>query len=220
MEQDKEHYSKAITNSDVLSKKVRPWCITAILGFALVAASWAIALIFAIFLKADSIAASYVAHAGGILSLIGLVICIAKRRASRGIAFAIAGLVLYAIMGGIALYAVMNIMERTDKVRVTTTKANLRLLHSAVNQLKMDTGRLPTEDEGLRVLIEPPTDAQNWQTRGYLKTTELPKDAWGHDFIYQLYPEGGKPFVIKSLGADGEDGGEGYDADLYSTDSE
>jgi general secretion pathway protein G len=123
------------------------------------------------------------------------------------------------ILGLLAAVVVRNFVGQTDKARVVTTKANLRLLHSAVNQFKMDTGRLPTEDEGLMVLIEQPTDVQNWQTGGYLETTELPKDGWGNDFIYQLYPEGGKPFVIKSLGADGEEGGEGYNADLLSTDA-
>jgi general secretion pathway protein G len=124
------------------------------------------------------------------------------------------------ILGLLAAVVVRNFVGQTDKARVTTTKANLRLLHSAVNQFKMDTSRLPTEDEGLRVLIEQPTDVQNWQTGGYLETTSLPKDGWGRDFIYQLYPESGKPFVIKSLGADGEEGGEGYDTDLLSTDAE
>ena len=94
------------------------------------------------------------------------------------------------------------------------------MLHNAVIQFKLDTGRYPTEEEGLQELIEQPTDVTGWNTGGYLETTTLPKDAWGHDFIYQLSPESGKPFVIISYGADGEEGGEGYDADLYSTDAE
>jgi len=123
------------------------------------------------------------------------------------------------ILGLLAAVVVRNFVGQTDKARVTTTKANLRLLSGAVNQFKMDTGRFPTEDEGLLVLIQQPTDVQNWQPGGYLETTELPKDGWGNDFIYVLYPESGKPFVIKSYGADGEEGGEGYDADLLSTDA-
>ncbi len=123
------------------------------------------------------------------------------------------------ILGLLAAVVVRNFVGQTDKARVTTTKANLKLLHSAVNQFKMDTGRLPAEEEGLMALIEPPDDALNYQPGGYLETTELPKDGWGNDFIYELYPESGKPFVIKSLGADGEEGGEDYDADLLSTDA-
>ncbi len=54
---------------------------------------------------------------------------------------------------------------------------------------------------------------------GYLTTTEIPTDGWGKEFMYQLNPESGKPFVIISYGADGQPEGEGYDADLYSTDA-
>jgi general secretion pathway protein G len=115
---------------------------------------------------------------------------------------------------------VIKVASKIDQARVTTTKANLKALHVAVNQFKMDTTRFPTEEEGLKALVEQPTDAEKWEPGGYLETTQVPKDGWGHDFIYQLYPESGKPFVIKSLGADGQEGGEGYDADLLSTDAE
>jgi general secretion pathway protein G len=123
------------------------------------------------------------------------------------------------ILGLLAAVVVRNFVGQTDKARVTTTKTNLRLLHNAVNQFKMDTGRFPEEEEGLLILVEPLEDIPNYQPGGYLETTDLPKDGWGNDFIYERYPESGKPFVIKSLGADGEEGGEDYDADLLSTDA-
>jgi len=123
------------------------------------------------------------------------------------------------ILGLLAAVVVQNFVGTTDKGRRITTKANLKVLASAVNQFRMDTGRWPGEDEGLYILIEPPTDATNWQPGGYLDTTDIPTDGWGNEFIYELYPESDKPFVIKSLGADSQEGGEGYDADLYSTDA-
>jgi general secretion pathway protein G len=101
-----------------------------------------------------------------------------------------------------------------DNASITTTKANLRILHSAVNQFKMDTGRLPTEEEGLMALIEQPSDVTGYHSGGYLDTKQLPKDAWGNDFVYQLDPESGKPFVVISYGADGKAGGQGDNADL------
>jgi len=123
------------------------------------------------------------------------------------------------IIGLLAAIAVKNFAGRTDQARVTTTKATLETLHEAVLLFKMDTGRYPTEEEGLQALVEQPADVDNWQPGGYLKSTEVPKDAWGNDFVYMLEPESGKPFVIISYGADGQEGGEGYDADLYSTDA-
>ena len=123
------------------------------------------------------------------------------------------------ILGLLFAVVVGNFVGHTDKARVITTKASLRSLQTLVNQFKMDTGRFPTEDEGLTALIEQPTDVQNWPPGGYLETTTIPKDGWGNDFIYELNPANGKPFVIKSLGADGQEGGEGYDTDLLSSDS-
>jgi general secretion pathway protein G len=124
------------------------------------------------------------------------------------------------ILGLLATVLVKNFMGQTDKARVITTKANLKILHTAVMQFKMDTGQFPTEEEGLMALIEPPTEVEELvDPGGYLETTEVPKDGWGNDFYYQLYPESGRPFVIISWGADGEEGGEGYDTDLYSTDA-
>lgn len=125
------------------------------------------------------------------------------------------------IIGILAAAVVLNFAGRVDAARVTTTKANLKLLHGAVLQFKMDTGRYPSEEEGLNVLIEAPTDVKNYATGGYLESTEIPKDGWGNDFVYIRFPESGKPFAIKSYGADGEDGGEEgtIDADLYSTDA-
>jgi len=122
------------------------------------------------------------------------------------------------ILGLLAGVVVKNFVGQTEKAKVTTTKASLRLLASAVNQFYMENNRYPTEDEGLLVLIEAPSDVTNYPPGGYLDTTELPVDGWDHEFVYELYPESGKPFVIKSLGADGLDGGEGYNADLLSTD--
>jgi general secretion pathway protein G len=124
------------------------------------------------------------------------------------------------IIGLLATLVVTKVATKIDQARVTTTKANLKILHNAVSQFKMDTGRFPTEEEGLNALLEQPSDVTGYEPGGYLETTEIPKDGWGNDFIYELSPESGKPFVIKSLGADGKEGGEGYDTDLYSTDAD
>lgn len=129
---------------------------------------------------------------------------------------------LMAILIIISLLATLvatKVVSKIDQAKVTTTKANLKILHSSVNQFKMDTGRFPSEDMGLIELIEQPSDVTIYEPGGYLETTDIPRDAWGNDFIYERYPESGKQFVIKSFGADGEEGGEDYDADLYSTDA-
>jgi len=120
------------------------------------------------------------------------------------------------IIGLLATLVVTKVTSKIDQARVTTTKANLKILSSAVNQFRMDTGRFPTEDMGLMDLIEQPTDVINWETGGYLETTELPLDGWGMDYKYESIPESGKEFAIRSFGPDRE---EGTEDDLLSTDA-
>jgi general secretion pathway protein G len=120
------------------------------------------------------------------------------------------------IIGLLATVVVTKVASKVDRARETTTMANLKILHSAVKQFKMDTGRFPTEELGLLELIEQPTDVTIWEPGGYLDTTELPLDGWGNEFKYELYPESGKQFVIRSFGPDKE---EGTEDDLLSTDA-
>jgi general secretion pathway protein G len=128
------------------------------------------------------------------------------------------------IMGLLAAFAAKNFMGKVEKAKVQTTKANLKQLHEAVLMFKLDTGYYPSEEAGLEDLVIEPTDVESWEPGGYLESTAIPLDAWKNEFIYMRNPDSGKPFVIISFGADGEEGGgeeggEAYDADLYSTDA-
>jgi general secretion pathway protein G len=138
-----------------------------------------------------------------------------KRRLRKGFTM-VELMAILIIIGLLATLVVTKVASKIDQARVTTTKANLKILHNAVNHFKMDTGRFPTQEEGLKALVEQPSDVTNWEPGGYLETTEIPKDGWGNDFIYELYPESGKSFDIKSLGASGKEGG---GTELYSTDA-
>jgi general secretion pathway protein G len=138
-----------------------------------------------------------------------------KRRTKYGFTM-VELMAMLIIIGLLATLVVTKVATKIDQARITTTKANLKALHNAVNQFKMDTNRFPSEDKGLIDLIEQPTDIETWEPGGYLETTEIPKDGWGNEFIFELYPESGKQFVIRSSGPDGE---EGTEDDLLSTDA-
>ncbi len=138
-----------------------------------------------------------------------------KRRVKYGFTM-VELMAMLIIIGLLATLVVTKVASKIDQARVTTTKANLKALHAAVNQFKMDTGRFPAEDEGLLALIERPSDVEIWEPGGYLETTDLPLDGWNREFIYVRYTEGGKEFAIVSMGPDGE---EGTEDDLLSTDA-
>jgi general secretion pathway protein G len=124
------------------------------------------------------------------------------------------------IIGALAGIVAFNVLGKIEDARIRTTKASLKVLDDAVTLFKMDTGRFPTEEEGLNELVERPSDVTTYAEGGYLKTRQVPKDAWQHEFVYHLNPESGASFEVMSYGADGQEGGEGKDADLRSTDAD
>ncbi len=141
-----------------------------------------------------------------------------KRRSNRSGFTMVELMAVLIILGLLATVVVTNFVGKVADAKRTTTMASLKSLHSAVTSFYMDTGRYPTETEGLESLVVRPSDVTKWQTGGYLETSAVPKDGWNREFIFRLAPESGKPFVVISLGADGQEGGEDNDADLYSTD--
>ena len=105
-------------------------------------------------------------------------------------------------------------ITRTPK----TTKAQIDQLEAALAFYQMDNGRFPTTEQGLQALVERPTSApepRNYNSAGYLKKKQVPRDAWGSPYQYAM-PGGNNPegFDLWSLGADSQPGGTGTDADL------
>lgn len=142
------------------------------------------------------------------------------KRTKKRSAFTMVELMAVLIILGLLMTVVTTkVVGRIDEARKTTTKANIVLLRDAITQLRADTGQYPEEDPGLYALVEQPPDAEGWMPGGYLQTNDIPLDGWKKEFIYVRDPEPGQPFWIISYGADGEEGGEGYDEDLYSTDA-
>lgn len=121
-------------------------------------------------------------------------------------------IVVLVIIAIVATLVGMNVIGRPDQARVTTTKANLASLSSALKLYRLDNGQYPTTEQGLKALaakpVTPPIPSA-WPEGGYV--SENPVDAWGNPYVYSA---AGNGFELKSLGKDGKPGGEGLDADL------
>lgn len=118
-------------------------------------------------------------------------------------------LVIIAIVAGLVT---MNVIGRPDQAKVTTTKTNLVSLSSALKMYRLDNGTYPTTEQGLKALVERPATPpvpSAWAEGGYV--SEDPIDAFGNPYVYSSTGSG---FELKSLGKDGQPGGEGLDADL------
>jgi len=82
------------------------------------------------------------------------------------------------------------------------TWANIKTLHDGVYLFYAETGRYPTNTEGLQALIQHPTD----KTLGpYARQDDL-KDAWQQPIQYQYPGTNGRPFDLLSPGPDGKAG--------------
>jgi general secretion pathway protein G len=127
-------------------------------------------------------------------------------------------MVVVAILGILAALIVPRIIGRSDDARVVAAKQDVATLMQALKLYRLDNQRYPTNDQGLKALIAAPTVEPippNWKAGGYLD--KLPKDPWGNDYKY-LQPGIHGEIDVFSLGADGQPGGAGYDADIGSWD--
>ena len=122
-------------------------------------------------------------------------------------------MVVVIIIGILAAVVVPKVMDRPDQARVTKARQDIRAIESALNLYRLDNYRYPTTDAGLAALAEKPSGSEgsNWKQGGYLD--KLPKDPWGKEYQY-IYPGQKGEFDLYSLGADGQLGGEGVNADI------
>lgn len=140
-----------------------------------------------------------------------------KRKRKRMAGFTLIEImVVVVILGILAALIVPNIMDRPDMARVTRTRQDIRALQTALNLYRLDNYRYPTTDQGLEALVEQPAIEPlppAYRKGGYLE--RMPKDAWGRPYLY-LSPGLHGEVDISSLGADGQPGGEGVNADIQS----
>ncbi len=127
-------------------------------------------------------------------------------------------MVVVVIMGIMAALIVPKLMGRTDDARIIAAKQDIATLMQALKLYKLDNHQYPTTDQGLQALVAKPTTgpaADGWKTGGYVD--KLPKDPWGNPYQY-LSPGIKGEIDVFSLGADGQPGGVGNDADIGSWD--
>jgi general secretion pathway protein G len=125
-------------------------------------------------------------------------------------------MVVIAILAILAALMVQKIMSSPDEAKRITAKRDIGTVTQALTLYRRNNGRYPTQEQGLRALIEKPaTDPvpNNWKDGGYLE--RLPNDPWGNAYQY-LNPGVHGAIDVFSYGADGKAGGEANDADIGS----
>lgn len=124
-------------------------------------------------------------------------------------------MIVMVIIAMLAALVGPRVMGALASSKIKASKIQIETLSASVDAFHLDTGRFPTQAEGLQVLVDNPEKApiKNW--RGpYLKKNKVPADEWGNAFVYEIPSKHKMPFDLYSLGADGKPGGTGDDAEL------
>ncbi|OHC04300.1 MAG: type II secretion system protein GspG [Planctomycetes bacterium RIFCSPHIGHO2_12_39_6] len=123
-------------------------------------------------------------------------------------------LIVMIIIGLLAALIGPKMIGRVGESRQTVAKQQVEGFGSALEMYKLDTTKYPTQEQGLEALVSEPQGVNNWKGP-YLKKKFIPKDPWGHEYIY-TYPGANGDYDIVSYGADGNTGGDGEDKDVAS----
>ena len=138
-----------------------------------------------------------------------------KHQAQRGFTL-IEILVVVSILAILGALVVPKIMDRPNDARVVAAKQDIAAITAALKLYKLDNGRYPSTEQGLKALVEKPSGnpvPNNWKAGGYLE--KMPKDPWGNDYLF-LNPGVKRDIDVMSYGADDQAGGESYDADIIA----
>jgi general secretion pathway protein G len=136
-----------------------------------------------------------------------------SRRGQAGVTL-IEMLVVVTIIGLFVALVAPAMFKQSDKARITAARSQMENFMTALGSYKLDTGTFPTTEQGLQSLRVKPQDVNQWA--GPYMPKDIPKDPWGHDYVYKFPGDHGDEPEIVCLGADGQPGGEGLNADLVS----
>jgi general secretion pathway protein G len=127
-------------------------------------------------------------------------------------------MVVVVILGILGALIIPNMFGQVDKARVAKARQDLKTIEAALEMYRLDNYRFPSTDQGLKALVEKPSDssAKNWKPGGYVR--DLEKDPWGNDYRYAYPGTHGKEIDLYTYGADNQEGGENNDADVTNWD--
>lgn len=123
-------------------------------------------------------------------------------------------LVVLVILGLLIAVASPQVIKYLGRAKTDAAKLQINSLATTLDLYRLDVGRYPTEQEGLRALVERPPGADQWNGP-YLKKADILQDPWRRPYIYRQPGQHGE-YDLYTLGADNAAGGEGENQDIVS----
>lgn len=125
-------------------------------------------------------------------------------------------LIALTLLGFAATFIAGKVFDSLNEGSVKTAKIQIKKIEERLMEFRRHCNYYPTTDQGLDALISKPTtgrECKRYAPDGYIQGGKIPVDPWDNEYIYE---SDGRKFEIISLGADGLEGGEGFDADISS----
>ena len=123
-------------------------------------------------------------------------------------------MVVVVIIGLLAAIVMPNVIGNIDTASVNRARQDIRSISAALDLYRLDNFTYPTNEQGLAALTGQTGPGQPAGKR-YLNS--VPRDPWDNPYRYQRPGQNGE-FDVFTLGADGQEGGEGIDADISNWD--
>ena len=126
-------------------------------------------------------------------------------------------LVVILIISMLAAFVGRRVFTGLGKAKRDIAKAKMAIIEDALNRFWLDCEQFPDDSEGgLEALITAPPELEEKWNGPYLKRSEL-LDPWENPYIYIAEGEINLgSFDLISYGADGMEGGEGDNEDIYN----
>ena len=123
-------------------------------------------------------------------------------------------LVVLVILGLLASVTAPAVARYLSGAKVDAAKLQIQNLSTTLDMYRLDTGSYPSQQDGLKALVQRPSGAQRWNGP-YLRKADMIKDPWGQEYKYRTPGERAEVEVF-TLGADKAVGGTGENQDLGS----
>ena len=119
-------------------------------------------------------------------------------------------LVVVFIIGLLATIVSVQVFDKYEQAKRTKAGTDIAAIKAALHLYKLDHGQYPSTAQGLGALLETPPGGEE----SYIERVQ--EDPWGNEYVYA---SDGRQFRLRSLARDGNEGGEGLDADISNDDA-